>query len=89
MDTTNTSPKRCPNCGEELELREQSYAMGSHLFANRFHVDIYACPKCNRVELYAAPGEMVICPICGTSHPAKEKCAICSLNTVLDGKYGR
>lgn len=84
-----TEIKCCPRCGSEMELKEKSYAMGSALFTNRFHVNIYACPKCNHVELFATEGELVTCPVCGTKHPAREKCAICSLNTVLDGKYGR
>lgn len=89
MSQADTEKKLCPACGTELELQEKSYAMGSALFTNRFHVDIYACPMCKRVELFAAERELVTCPVCGTKHPAKEKCAICSLNTVLDGKYGR
>ena len=89
MDTTAPRPKLCPVCGKEMELKEKSYAMGSTLFTNRFHVDIYACPQCEHVELFAAQQDMVTCPVCGTVHPANEKCAICALNTVLDGKYGR
>ena len=89
MNQTATDKKLCTVCGTELELKESSYAMGSALFADRFHVDIYACPRCGRVELFAAERDLVTCPVCGTTHPAQEKCAICSLNTVLDGKYGR
>ena len=82
--------KTCPRCGGEMELREQSYGMGSALHSHqRFYVDIYACPKCQHVELFAAESDLVTCPKCGTVHPAKEKCAICALDTVLDGKYGR
>ena len=69
--------------------QEISYAMGSHLFSDRFHVDIYTCPQCGHVELFAAKAELVNCPKCGTPHPANEKCPICALDTVLDGKYGR
>ena len=89
MKDAATDVKRCPECGKELELQKKSYAMGSALFTNRFHVDIYACPRCGRVELFAAEQDLVTCPLCGTAHPAQEKCAICSLNAVLDGKYGR
>ena len=79
--------KSCLRCGSELELQKGSYPMGSTLFSQRFHVDIYACPHCGRVELFKAQDDqMIICPISGTSHPAQEKCAICVLNTVLDGK---
>lgn len=79
--------KRCVRCGSKLKLQKESYPMGSALFSQRFHVDIYACPRCGRVELFEAQDDqMVTCPVCGTSHPVQEKCAICALNTVLDGK---
>ena len=89
MFPMSESVKTCTVCGKELELSKSSYAMGSHLFADRFHVDIYTCPQCGHVELFAAKAELVNCPKCGTPHPANEKCPICALDTVLDGKYGR
>ena len=89
MFPMSESVKKCTVCGKELELSKSSYAMGSHLFADRFHVDIYTCPQCGHVELFAAKAELVNCPKCGTPHPVNEKCPICALDTVLDGKYGR
>lgn len=80
--------KICPNCETEMELEVHSYPMGSAFLLDRFHVDIYRCPNCDKVELFAAAkGDMVTCPVCGSSHSAKEKCAICALNTAFDGSH--
>ena len=79
--------KYCASCHGELELEVNGYPMGSAFAHERFHVDIYRCPKCNRVELFAAKSDLVTCPVCGTTHSAKEKCAICALSTAFDGSY--
>ena len=77
--------KFCPTCHEELRLKESGYPMGSaFLKDDRVHVDIYECPKCNRIELFASETDMVACPKCGTLHSPKEACAICALNAALD-----
>ncbi len=76
--------KICPNCQKEMVLEVASYPMGSAFLSNRFHVDIYSCPQCSRVELFAAKDDMVTCPVCGSVHPAKEKCVACALNTAFD-----
>ncbi len=86
---SETTQKICPRCKVELELCRKSYAMGSSMFEERIHADIYVCPQCGHVELFAARPEMEACPKCGTVHPVGQKCAICALGTVLDGKYGR
>ena len=77
--------KVCSACHKALKLRESSYPMGSaFLKADRVHVDIYECPECHRVELFAADSDMITCPKCGTVHSAKESCAVCALNAALD-----
>ena len=72
--------KMCPQCGVEMELKKESYPLGSMHVQDRYHVDIYACPKCARVEFFETEPEMVACPVCGTMHNKHEKCAICALN---------
>ncbi len=77
--------KVCEHCKKNMKLRESGYPMGSALLkADRVHVDIYECPECHKVELYAAESDMVTCPKCGTVHSAKEACAVCALNAGLD-----
>ena len=59
--------------------------MGSaFLKDDRVHVDIYECPECGKIELFASETDMVVCPKCGTLHSPKEACAICALNAALD-----
>ena len=75
----------CPSCHKPLKLREASYPMGSALLkADRVHVDIYECPECHGIRLYAAESDMVTCPKCGSLHSKREKCAICAMNTAID-----
>ncbi len=76
----NYAPKMCPHCNVEMIREIASYPMGSALMKERFHVDIYRCPKCDRVKLFAAESKMVTCPVCGTVHPASEGCIVCALN---------
>ncbi|MBQ3403593.1 MAG: zf-TFIIB domain-containing protein [Synergistaceae bacterium] len=81
--------KLCPSCKKALKLRESGYPMGSaFLKADRVHVDIYECPECHGIRLYAAESDsnMVTCPKCGTVHNAKEACAVCALNAALDAE---
>ena len=79
------SEKFCPSCHKELKLREAGYPMGSALLkADRVHVDIYECPECHGIRLYAAESDMVMCPKCGSLHSKKEKCAICAMNEAID-----
>ena len=82
METT--SKKLCAACGNEMELAIESYPMGSVFAHERFHVNIYRCTGCGRVELFAADQpEMVTCPKCGATHSPKEKCPICAINTAF------
>ena len=77
--------KICKICNKPLKLRESGYPMGSALLkADRVHVDIYECPECHKIELFAAESDMVTCPKCGSLHSAKEACAICAMNAALD-----
>lgn len=89
MEENKTAQKICPTCGEEMVLEVASYPMGSAFLTNRFHVDIYRCPKCDRVKLYAAKSNLVTCPVCGSTHHANERCVVCALNTAFDGKHGK
>ena len=76
--------KLCPACRIELELASAAFPMGSTLAHERFHVDIYRCPKCSRVELFAArEEELVTCPVCGATHSPKEKCPMCAINAAF------
>lgn len=59
--------------------------MGSVFHMNRFHADIYRCPACRRINLFEAESEMVTCPVCGTVHPAQEKCFTCALDAAFGG----
>ncbi len=74
----------CPACQTELELASAAFPMGSTLAHERFHVDIYRCPKCSRVELFAVEQDnLVTCPVCGATHSPKEKCPICAINSAF------
>ena len=86
----NKAVKMCPHCYVPMEEKVANYPMGSALLSvDRFHVDIYCCPQCKLVKLFAAEAEdnLVKCPVCGTMHPKNEKCAICALNTAFDGTH--
>ena len=86
----NAAVKMCPHCNVPMEEKVASYPMGSaFLSVDRFHVDIYCCPKCQLVKLFASqrPDDLVKCPKCGTMHPKNEKCAICALNIAFDGSH--
>ncbi|MCR5826145.1 MAG: hypothetical protein K6G54_06245 [Oscillospiraceae bacterium] len=76
--------KLCYACNTELTLVSASFPMGSTFAHERFHADIYRCPQCGRVELFAAEmEENVICPVCGASHSPKEKCPVCAINAAF------
>ena len=76
--------KLCAVCHSELELAEASFPMGSSLSHERFHVDIYRCPKCTRVEFFASEEQkMVVCPVCGATHSPREKGPICAINSAF------
>lgn len=81
--------KICSHCGVEMELAVKSYPMGSAFMKNRFHADIYRCPTCQQVKLYAAESDMVTCPVCGTAHPANERCVLCALNLAFKGDFSK
>lgn len=72
-----------------MELKAASYPMGSALFSERFYVDIFSCPKCDKVELFAAKSDLVTCPVCGSEHHARERCVICALNSAFDGSHNQ
>lgn len=89
MLTMNATKKLCPQCGQEMELAERAYPMGSVFQLKRLHADIYCCPGCKRIALFAAEGDMVSCPVCGAVHPAGEKCVTCALDAAFGGTEAR
>lgn len=51
----------CPACGAEMVLKLENFSIGADgggglmtLLADTYEVDLYACPKCGKVELYTA-----------------------------------
>ena len=51
----------CPACGVEMELKLENFSIGADghgglmsLFMEQYDVDLYACPRCGKVELYTA-----------------------------------
>ena len=89
----------CPACGTMLERKLQNFSIGADgggglitLLADTYDVDLYACPRCGKVELYTAgfhpEGESppepedgtVVCPVCGTRHSGLIGCPSCALN---------
>lgn len=52
----------CPNCGNSMELKLKDFRIGADgdndlfdmLTRPQYHVDLYACPECGKVELYTA-----------------------------------
>lgn len=76
--------KLCLGCQSELVLASASFPMGSVFAHERFHADIYRCPQCGRIALFAAEMEaLVTCPVCGATHSPKEKCPMCAINAAF------
>lgn len=80
-----TRKKICPRCGGEMKLEVKSYPMGSVFQLNRFQADIFRCSGCQKLELFAAERDTVTCPVCGTQHPAQERCFTCALDAAFGG----
>ena len=80
--------KTCPHCSTLMDLKLNNFMIGSHgdaLLGDRYEVDLYACPKCGKVELFTTgfipPDEdysTVSCPICGTQHRWTDDCPNCA-----------
>ena len=85
--TEHMEKRICPACGKEMQREVKGYPMGGMFVSNRFYVDIYRCPQCNRVDLFSAEGETVTCPVCGSVHSAQERCVRCALESAFDGTY--
>ena len=75
----------CLRCGEQMQfltheriqLGETGWILGDlpNLIAGALEVDIYICPKCRKLEFYAAENNkhdeglpQRTCPACGTVH---------------------
>lgn len=86
--------KACPACGAGLECRLRNFSIGSDGYGGlssmglpTYSVDLYACPRCGRVELYTAGAGLekreegpreVVCPECGTRHSPLINCPTCA-----------
>lgn len=49
--------KKCPSCSAGMECKLTDLALSSYgrvLLSDVYEVDLYACPKCGKVELYTA-----------------------------------
>ena len=49
--------RTCPNCEAQMALTLKDFIIGSYgdsLLGDRYHVDLYACPECGKVEMYTA-----------------------------------
>ena len=51
----------CPACGSGMKRKLQNFSIGADgggglmtLLAETYEVDLYACPKCGKVELFTA-----------------------------------
>ena len=80
------SNMKCLRCGtvmnhaatENIQLGKTSWLLGDwpNLIAGAMMVDIYCCPTCKKIELFAAECAehsqsgipQVTCPNCGSSH---------------------
>ena len=87
--------KNCTACGADLELKIRNLSIGADgyggftsLGLEQYQVDLFACPKCGKVELYTASFKTeeerakegpstVICPTCGKEHSALIACPTC------------
>ena len=93
--------KPCPACGATLECRLRNFSIGqdgygglSSLGLPSYAVDLFACPKCGKVELYTArfaaqppvEEESVTCPVCGTRHSPLIGCPSCAVQAAQSGR---
>lgn len=94
----------CPACGAALELKLRGLPIGadggggliSAMMRDQYGVDLYACPKCGKVELYtaffeekSAQPEEVVCPVCGSRHSPLIGCPSCALRNAQSGQTYR
>lgn len=76
-------PLSCLRCGtvmhhartENIQLGKTGWVLGdlSHLIAGAMYADIYCCPSCGKLELFAAEVPdtalpQMTCPQCGHRH---------------------
>ena len=82
----------CVRCGqkmsyiktEKLQLGQTGWLLGDlpNLLAGAMEVDIYACPKCRKIEFFLADDKEELpqkqCPKCGKRHDFDyPKCPFC------------
>ena len=62
---------------EQIQLGKTGWVLGDlpNLLAGALDVDIYVCPQCHKLELFASESASVqndlpqkTCPVCGTVH---------------------
>lgn len=85
--------KCCTYCKSKLTLDMRKYGLGgdgygglSSLLMEQYEVDIYRCPRCGRIELFAPEEEVIppeeqdiTCSVCGTKHSPLIGCPHCAL----------
>ena len=96
----------CPSCGGSMECKLKEFRIGAdgnggfYILGGyeQYHVDLYACPDCGKVELYTANFAAVqarkarqetvnvTCAVCGTTHRADIGCPSCALNAATLGR---
>ena len=92
----------CSACGAELEPAAQGLTLGgdgwdlfTSLLVERLAVDAYLCPICGKLEFYKweaaepKPGEIEVCPVCGTEHSAAIACPNCLMDGVMSGNLSQ
>ena len=106
-EQVSQNSRPCANCnGEMLYMKREHLQLGktgwifgdwSNLLAGALEVDIWACPRCGKLEFYLArPEELepeedrmfqITCPNCGYEHDLDDpKCPRCgSKNMQMEG----
>lgn len=98
----------CPICGGMMECKLKGFQIGAdgnggiYLLGGyqQYHVDLYACPDCGKVEFYTADfaslkkreekkQQEVTCPTCGSIHSPLVGCPRCALDQASSGAYSR
>lgn len=98
------SDKFCPACGSAMERKLKDFTIGADGYGGltslglpQYMVDLYACPKCGKVELYTANFKTeeeqakagpvsVTCPECGKEHSPLIHCPVCALRAASSGR---
>ncbi len=87
-------PCPMPDCDGRLECEKEGVLLGREgLLYEEYSVDIFACPRCGKVELFTAgtvrramrpkqeekpAAPTVFCPVCGARHEEGKPCPACA-----------